>query len=540
METISIKLSADRIKAKAGQRVKIVAALDVAAYVSVNERREKAGYQNVTRTAAKVDELTICPEVHEDTTDFIIMADTSGVPHLNERQNAVEAWYHVEVVDDPQPVPEPTGKLLYKVGLISDVHMDVEDSHNSEYKTDLMNALQYFTKEGCEFVSCAGDFVQYNDQDYDVFKEWYNVYGYARNRLRLFTCLGNHDYLRMFSIRQPSDKYVDDGALYNYIGMWGNVSCFHNLFEPVGGKYEADLHFFEHGARWDCGYKEGWRSSKSKMCYWTERHGDFYVYLSIDYGTMVYGDPWDTLARGINRLDYDDEFVQQMTEYVKDVNYNRERETNFDYRFYEPEALIWLKGLIEDNPTKRVFVFMHHPFPHKAGDSDGIYSHLRVWPVPTSAAIKQKYYSGSNTLCGLTFWFLDKLNNQHKNVMFFTGHTHREWTEGVSVCKHDYPIRKPTGTEVTPLVDDLNTLDGTEYDYRLYQRASQQPCGDCGTCVGLPSLSKPVNGDGVSMYGGSQGGVLEVYEDGMVLSCVVFKDEGDSSYTNREVMRVTL
>lgn len=439
------------------------------------------------------------------------------------------------VQPEPSPDHEPTGRLIYKVGLISDVHMDVDDNKNSEYKTDLKNALEYFHEIGCEFVSCCGDIAQYDDEDYTVFEDWYNAYGYAQNRLRLFACLGNHDYLRLFSIRQPTDQYVDDGALYNYIGLWGSVKCFHNLFEPIDGNYEKDLHFFEHGARWDAGYKEGWRTSKSKLCYWTEKHGDIWVYLSIDYGTMVYGDPWDTLARGINRLDYNDEFVKQMTDYVSDVNYNRERETNFDYRFYEPEVLIWLQGLIEDNKGKRVFVNIHHPFPHKAGDSDGIYSHLRVWPVPANAAIKQRFYSGSNTLCGLEFWFLDKLNNENPHATFITGHTHREWTEGVSVCKHDYQIRKPTGNEITPLVDDLNTLSNTEYDYRLYTRLSQEPCGNCGTCIGLPSVSKPMNGQGSTMYGGSQGGVLEVYEDGVMLRCVVFKREGEIHYCNEVV-----
>jgi len=430
------------------------------------------------------------------------------------------------------------GRLLYKVGLMSDIHMDVEDSHNSEYMTDLKNACEVFVREGCEFVCSCGDFAQYNDADYDMFKDWYGAHGYSRG-LRLFTPLGNHDYLRLFTIRKPEDQYVDDGALYNYLPMWANVGEFHNIINPSDGKYESDLHFFEHGVGWDCGYKEGWRSSKSKLNYWTEKHGDIYAFLSVDYGTMAYGDPWDTLARGINRLDYNDEYVKQMTEYVKDTDYNRQRETNFDYQFYTPEALMWLKGLVEDNPQKRIFVFMHHFMPNKAGDTFGSYSRLRIWPVTASMAIKQKYYSGSNTVCGLTFHFLNKLMREHTNAIYFGGHSHYAWRQQEDKITREYNVDLPTGNEVTPLVDDLNSLLDTEYDYQLYSPVGHS-VGDCATTIHLPSLSKPVSQDGQTLYGASEGGVMEVYENGVIIKCIRFKADGSSQYTNEVVKTIEL
>ena len=73
----------------------------------------------------------------------------------------------VTIICDGQPTaetaqlePKDNGKLLYKVGLMSDVHFDVEDAHNSEYKTDLQNACEVFVKNGCEFVASCGDFAQ--------------------------------------------------------------------------------------------------------------------------------------------------------------------------------------------------------------------------------------------------------------------------------------------------------------------------------------------------------------------------------------------
>lgn len=430
------------------------------------------------------------------------------------------------------------GKLVYKVGLISDVHFDTEDSHNSEYKADLKNACEVFAGEGCEFVCGCGDFAQYNDADYDEFKDWYGAHGYARG-LRLYTPLGNHDYLRLFSVRSRSDQYADDGALYNYIGMWNKVGNFHNILNPPDDKYESDIRFFEHGLPWDGTPYTGGRTTKSKLNYWFERHGDIYVCLSVDYGKMVYGDPWDTLARGINLLDYGDPYVKQMLDYVKDTPYDQSREKNFDYQFYAPEALIWLKGLVEDNRNKRIFAFMHHFLPGKAGDTFDVYKHLRMWPVPTSPAVKSKFYSGSNTVCGLTYWFLYKLFRENTNFICFGGHSHYGWKEQEDMVRRCYNVTQPSGKEVTPLVDDLNSLNDTEYDYQIYRTVGRSVC-DSAPTIHIPSLSKPTDRYGSSRYGASEGGIMEVYERGVIIKCIRFKSDDSTQYTNEVVKSIEL
>ena len=116
MAEINITLSSDRIRAKAGDKVRIKATFDKLAFASVNERREKAGYQNVIRTVGKVQGIDIEALVHEDTTDFIVMTDANQVPHLNENQNAVAAWYHITIIDDPQPQPQPVSGLALAGG----------------------------------------------------------------------------------------------------------------------------------------------------------------------------------------------------------------------------------------------------------------------------------------------------------------------------------------------------------------------------------------------------------------------------------------
>ena len=109
---INICLSSDRITARAGETIRIRATFDRDAFASVNERREQAGYQNVMRTADKVAGIDIDAVVHGDTTDFIIMADTTGEAHLADRHNAVEVWYHV-TVENGGTTPGDLGQLRW-------------------------------------------------------------------------------------------------------------------------------------------------------------------------------------------------------------------------------------------------------------------------------------------------------------------------------------------------------------------------------------------------------------------------------------------
>lgn len=429
----------------------------------------------------------------------------------------------------PEPTPEPTGKLLYKVGLISDVHMDVEDSHNSEYMTDLQNALEYFRKNGVEFICCCGDFCEYNDRDYEVFYDWYNAHGWAATygELRLLAPMGNHDYEQIYHKRNE----VPAGYASAEMIWQQNISPFH---EP-----ETDIHFFEYGAAWNAPKKTGNRTIKSKLNYWQEIHGAIYVFVSVDYG-MSDGKPFDDVIRGFNLLDYNDPYVQRMMQYASDTDYDGSREAKYDYQFYNPESLCWLRDIIENNTDKRIFLFMHHFLPNKAGDTNGTYSHLRIWPYQTSEAAQNKYYAGSNTVCGLTFHYLDKLLHLNRHVVCFGGHSHYGWKEQEDLITRQYKVKLPTGNEVMPLVDDLNTLDGTEYDYHLYTPVGHS-YDDCAPTVHVPSLSKPVNGDGRTEYGASQGGVMEVYDDGsVVIRCLAFKREGESGYCNEVIKTINI
>jgi hypothetical protein len=420
------------------------------------------------------------------------------------------------------------GKLRYIFGVLNDDHFDVDDPNKSEYKGDLMNALVYMRSVGAGFIGSCGDLCQYNDKDYEEFKDYYNAYAWAPTggKLRLLTSMGNHDYLRIYHKRSSVPAGYDSVEM-----LWqNNISVFH---EP-----ESDIHFFEYGAKWNDPKKSGKRTIKSKLNYWLEYNGDILVFMSVDYGEST-GSPWDDVARGFNLLDYNDQYVKQMTAYVIGTDYDRNREKNFDYQFYNAEVLCWLKDILEANKNRRIFVFNHHFLPNKAGDTFGEYSRLRIWPYPTSEVIRNKYYSGSNTVCGLTFHFLNKLMRENLHTIFFNGHSHYEWKAQEDCITREYKVKLPTGNEVTPLVDDLNTLRGTEYDYQLYTPIGHSVC-DCAPTVHVPSLSKPVSREGKTLYGASQGAVVEVYEGGVTVKCIQFKADGSSQYTNKVIKTIDL
>lgn len=418
----------------------------------------------------------------------------------------------VTVAQKQEQQPEPTpsngeGKLLYKAGLIADPHFDIGDSHNSEYKTDLQNALAWFKNDGAAFVASTGDLCQYKDKDLIAFKEAYN------SSLPFFTCMGNHDYLRIYETKDASHQ-VPSG--YNdFDDLWDKtVKCLAD---------DADVHYFG-------------ESFKDKLNFWFEKNGDLWVFTSVDYGKSL--ERYDVI-RAINPLDYSDTNVQLMTEYVKDTPYDRTKEQNFDYRFYSPAVLMWVKNLFEANTKKRIFWQHHHFSPSGAGDTLNVYRHLRIWPMPTPELVDEKFYSGSNTLCGLEYYFIEKLLRNHLNVICFGGHSHFAAKEHEDIITRAYHVTQPTGKEVTPLVDDINSLDGTQYDYNIY-RTEGRSYADIAPTVHLPSLAKPSQRYGTSLYGASEGVLMEAYEDKVVLKYIRFKEDGSTQYRNEVIKTVEL
>ncbi len=601
MSVIDIKLSADRISARAGETVRIKVSFDKLAFASVNERREKEGYKNVIRTQGKVQGIDILATVHEDTTDFIVMTDSSGVPHLDKNQNAVAAWYHVAVVDGQKPVD--LGKYLYSVGLLSDKHICLANTPKNEKEKrdddwgdekDFVRCMDLFSADkNIKCVMDCGDVSEsYTnndgkhpestcDADYAEVKQIFDVKYWQIQGLRLFQVLGNHDHYGLFETRKGDERdtkrkdnetipgynktaserlaklWPTDGGINGIVQGRGRI-----VFELEKGAKnatgQADMRFFSFNdivdlyarkggytgtsvwdpsrngisteaikcaknyvnshwkecknklTMWDNGGGHG-RNGYSKLSYWLKKDKDIFVFLSLYYGDDVWpiDDKWhDRMvhARTIIDTKSDDPYIKRMVEFVQGTGYD-DADRLYDYMYYHPNSLIWLKELIENNPDCKIMIFTHHFLPNRVGNGvgrpiDGNWFYSNVHPSDEKDPKEGNVYPvGSNALTGIEFYFISKLLDTYKNIIMFSGHSHISWSSGANFDNHGYPFISPKNK-----------------DKYVYTKASENPDVESGWTVALPSMSKPVqivNGQAVKRYQDAEMGVMEIYERGV-------------------------
>ena len=258
---------------------------------------------------------------------------------------------------------------------------------------------------------------------------------------------------------------------------------------------------------WNNGGSHG-RNGYSKLNYWLKKEDEIYIFLSVDYGNDIWGikEGWhDRMihARTIINLNEDDPYIKRMKEFVEDTGYSVFDE-KYNYQYYSPNTLIWLKELLENNTDKKIFIFTHHYLPNKVGNSAGIpqngdwsYADISKAGVLTAEGINK----GSNCLTGIEFWFINKLNNLYKNAIWFSGHSHISWETDCHFDNHDYDI-------ISPSTDSKH----------VYTKANNNPKSESAWCVALPSLSKPRKVEGnqsTRLYEDAEMAIMEVYENGV-------------------------
>lgn len=156
---------------------------------------------------------------------------------------------------------------------------------------------------------------------------------------------------------------------------------------------------------------------------------------------------------------------------------------------YLDSDLDWLEEKLEQYRNERVFVITHLFFPTKAGNFKQI-------------------YPSNNWLGGSQLERLQAMNERYLNSIWFSGHSHWKWY--------------------------LQKYEDKANVYRSYDNNGNPTCG---WTVHIPSCASPIDSNGVSSRVSkpleSEGGIVDVYDDYIVLRGVVFKKESDATYTNK-------
>jgi len=281
---------------------------------------------------------------------------------------------------------------------------------------------------------------------------------------------------------------------------------------------------------WDSGSGHG-RNGYSKLNYWLKKDDDIYIFLSIDYGDDNWGvtNTWHDRvihARHIIDINADDPYIKRMVEFVKDTGYSKADEP-YNYQYYSPNTLIWLKEILENNTGCKIQINMHHCLPHRTGNDEPLDDNLPKNGGWSYAVISPdgdkdtneggKYNKGSNTLTGIEFWFLNKLFSMYSNVIVYTGHLHKTGENKYHVDNKDYPVVMPS--------------TGSPY---VYTKDSMTPkAGEGAWIVSLPSLSKPKlisKGNSYRLYKDAEMSIVEVYEKGVVIKCYKIVKDSKNVY----------
>lgn len=416
------------------------------------------------------------------------------------------------------------GKRLYRVGLCSDIHYndgysddadpDTHDDDGSEFYNDSINFLDFYqNKEEVDFIAVSGD-VGTDSLVHDTnFKLLMDKYAPTTP---LYSCYGNHDYCAANKNEQLIEDWSD-----NY-GNKTRRESWNFMMVPQNSKYE--IHHYDDDI-----------TSKGYSNYWFEvpiegtNKSDIYLFLSVDY-YVNQDNTENTLGWGCQMAQHiinygDNETTNQIFEYVYDndidecINRN-ENCKQYDYQFYDNGVLLWFKNILETYSNKRIFIFTHQFFVHKTGNNNsGSYYNYAADDWRISRADNGH---GAYCLCGIQFEFLNKLNNEYSNTIWFTGHSHYKWEwqridTDINISNVEYNYVRPNYQEY---------LDNPS---SRYLRTSKNIINkNTAYNIHIPSTCRPIQtyswGYGISGES-SQGAIMDIYENYVDIRGIVFKED---------------
>lgn len=134
------------------------------------------------------------------------------------------------------------GNKLYSFGLISDLHIQVNDTYDGQ--NDLRRAFNFFTAQGIDMTCCCGDIADTNNlQEYINFKAIKDEYP----NMSFYACTGNHDcsgasgynkeYWNTYIGTDKTFEITHNGDHFLFIGM--------NAWNFQAGYTDEDLNWLE-------------------------------------------------------------------------------------------------------------------------------------------------------------------------------------------------------------------------------------------------------------------------------------------------------
>ena len=131
---------------------------------------------------------------------------------------------------------------LYSFGLISDLHIQVEDTYDGQ--NDLRRAFNFFTEQGIDMTCCCGDIADTNTlQEYINFKAIKDQYP----NMSFYSCTGNHDcygingynkeYWNTYVGTDKTFEFTHHGDHFLFVGM--------NAWDFKNGYTDQDLDWLE-------------------------------------------------------------------------------------------------------------------------------------------------------------------------------------------------------------------------------------------------------------------------------------------------------
>lgn len=140
----------------------------------------------------------------------------------------------------PSSMNKKTGTLLYKVGVVSDIHIDAYGEDYGDSQNDFIKALQFFNTNNVDFIVINGDLV--NDGYEEDYKKYVEIVTNYSNKIPIKTLRGNHECYYDGGYNVSNNRYanyIGDDTYYEYI-KGNDVYIFLSAMKEAGDNLKSE------------------------------------------------------------------------------------------------------------------------------------------------------------------------------------------------------------------------------------------------------------------------------------------------------------